>query len=165
MSNEMKTGCPIIDAKGMECLVKAQTERIQELERELAQAKQMAELAKLDTKDIIRAISETFNKDAVRRCYVMRMAEQISETCDLMEESDDDIFNQMIWHMLDCIDFAGTLGVDVNHVDVLEKYSRDIEVRKSINGVIRDTIVRVIERPRDKAIFVLLDQLSYAHPR
>ena len=163
MSNT-NIGCPIIDESGVECLIKAQTERIKELERELERAKQVAELAKLDTKDIIHAISMTFdmNGDGKHRC-VMHVAEQLSETCNLMEESTDAVFNQMVWHMLDCVDFKKMFGV--NQVDVLEKYSRDLEVRKSINRIIYYTLGDIIQNTRKKTMLFLMERISYMHER
>ena len=160
------TGCPIINEQGMECLVKAQTERIKELERELERAKQTAELAKLDTKDIVYAISTTFgmNGDLKHRC-VMHVAEQLSETCNLMEESTDSVFNQMVWHMLDCVAFSEVLGVDVNQVDVLEKYARDGEVRKRINSVIYYTLGDIIQHTRKQTMLFLMERISYMHER
>ena len=165
MSNT-NIGCPIIDESGVECLIKAQTERIKELERELERAKQVAELAKLDTKDIIHAISTTFgmNGDLKQRC-VMHVAEQLSETCNLMEESTDAIFGQMVWHMLDCVAFSEVLGVDVNQVDVLEKYARDGEVRKRINSVIYYTLGDIIQHTRKQTMLFLMERISYMHER
>ena len=156
MSNTI--GCPIIDAKGMECLIKTQAERIKELERALEQTKRAAMFAKLDEDDIIRALEEYLHagidEKECAQLAIKHVAEQLEETFEFTAETVTDLRNQMVWHLLDCVDFDEKFGV--NQTDVLARYTYNDKVQAYVCCFYKSAFNRGVVRTSSNAMYAFM---------